>query len=106
MFPVCASEDLAIVRILRRLSCKIVRTDIHPKLNKLGTAYDPIANACILVHTRTGLLNSIGILVVDTTLLFAMLIGLLRYPQGKSANLLKFLYQQVMLVSFFLVYTR
>ena len=81
-------------------SSQIARTDIHAKLNKLETTYNPILNTCIILHTRRGLLNATGVLVVDGILLLTMLIGLLRHPHKNSTGMWKFLYQQVMLVCF------
>ena len=49
-----------------------------------------------------GLVNAIGVLVVDVVLLLTMLVGLLRYAHGSSTGMWKLLYQQVTLERFFL----
>jgi hypothetical protein len=48
-----------------------------------------------------GLVNAIGVLVVDVVLLLTMLVGLLRYAHGSSTGMWKLLYQQVTLERFF-----
>jgi hypothetical protein len=84
---------------LKIFACKIVSTE-RDDINQLTTTYDPILNACVGLVTRKDLLNTFGILMVDTILLLAMLIGLLRHPHRNSAGLWKFLYQQVILARF------
>ena len=94
----CTCEDLTLVR--RFTIVLVVHTNAHANLNKIDTVYNPIANACALLHTDDGLVNGIGILVADAVLLLAMLIGLLRHPARSSTGMWKFLYQQVMHVHF------
>ena len=91
-------EDLTLVR--RFTNVLVVWTDAHQNLNKIGSMYDPIANACDILHTETGLVNAIGDLVADAVLLLSMLIGLLRHPHRSSTGMWKFLYQQVTHVRF------
>jgi hypothetical protein len=65
------------------------------QLRKLAVTYNPILDTCILLHTRRGLVNAIGVLVVDVVLLLAMLIGLLQHVSRNSPGIWKVLYQQV-----------
>ena len=70
----------------------------HFNLNvfaKVDTSYDTILEACTTLHTRRGLVNSIGVLAVDVVLLLAMLIGLLRSAHRNSTGIWYLLYQQV-----------
>ena len=64
---------------------------------KVDTSYDTILEACTTLHTRRGLVNSIGVLAVDVVLLLAMLIGLLRSAHRNSTGIWYLLYQQVSL---------
>ena len=63
--------------------------------NKISSLYNPVADTCVILHTRRGLVNALAMLVIDVVLLVAMLIGLLRHVHGKSGGMWKFLYQQV-----------
>jgi hypothetical protein len=65
--------------------------------------YSPVASACAILHTESGLVNAIGVLVADAVLLLIMLFGLLRHPHRSSTGMWKFLYQQVTPVRFSLV---
>jgi len=96
--PACACEDLTMVR--RFTNVLVARTDAYANLNKIGSVYDSIANACAILHTATGLVNAIGVLVADAVLLLTMLVGLLRHPHRSSTGMWKFLYQQVTHVRF------
>jgi len=55
--------------------------------------YNPILETCVALHTRRGLPNAIGILVVDVVLLLTMLIGLLRHACKNPTGIWKLLYQ-------------
>jgi threonine/homoserine/homoserine lactone efflux protein len=57
--------------------------------------YDPILETCIIQGTHRGLVNALGVLVVDVVLLMAMLIGLLRHANRSSTGIWQVLYQQV-----------
>ena len=72
------------------------------KLHKIaGTvSYNPVVDTCITLHTHKGIVDSIGVLVVDVVLLLMMLIGLLRHGNGASIGIWKLLYQQVTLKTF------
>jgi hypothetical protein len=59
--------------------------------------YNPIVDACVILHTRRALTNAIGVLVVDVVLLLTMLIGLLLHAHRHSTGIWKLLYQQVIL---------
>jgi hypothetical protein len=96
--PACGCEDLTSVR--KFIDVLVVRTDAHANLNKIDSMYNPIANACAILHTDAGLVNATGVLVADAMLLLMMLIGLLRHPHRNSVGMWKFLYQQVILVLF------
>ena len=60
--------------------------------------------ACIFLHTHKGIVNAIGVLVVDAMLLLAMLIGLLRTSHKNATGIWKLLYQQVILKMFSLYF--
>jgi hypothetical protein len=62
-----------------------------------------MADACEVVQSHKSLLHNLGILVVDATLLVAMLIGLLRHPYRNLVGMWNFLYQQVMFFRFLLL---
>lgn len=62
--------------------------------------YNPFLDACTFQHTRRGLVNAVGTLVVDVVLLVTMLIGLLRHSNRNSSGIWKLLYQQVTLNKF------
>jgi hypothetical protein len=64
-------------------------------------SYNPVLESCIVLHTRKGLVNCIGALVVDVVLCVAMLIGLLRQAHRSSTGIWHLLYRQVMLRPFF-----
>ncbi len=95
----CAYKDVALVRSFTGIPISDSRTDAH-KLHKISTAYDPIVETCVTLHTRKGLPNAIGFLVVDVFLLLTMLIGLLRHASRSSTGIWKLLYQQVTLKTF------
>jgi hypothetical protein len=59
-------------------------------------SYNTVLETCIVLHTRKGLVNAIGALVVDVVLCIAMLIGLLRHAHISSTGIWHLLYQQVM----------
>jgi len=59
----------------------------------VGT-YNPIVDTCVVLHTRKGLMNAIGILVVDIVLLLMVLFGLLRHTDKNSTSIWKLLYEQ------------
>ena len=63
-------------------------------------SYNPVVDTCITLHTHKGIVDSIGVLVVDVVLLLMMLIGLLRHGNGASIGIWKLLYQQVTLKTF------
>ncbi|KAI0291214.1 hypothetical protein B0F90DRAFT_1778573 [Multifurca ochricompacta] len=63
--------------------------------SKVESSYNPILETCITLKTHRGLLNAIGVLVVDVVLLMTMLIGLLRYAHRSSTGIWYLLYQQV-----------
>jgi hypothetical protein len=71
------------------------RPDAHRKSNKVTATYNPIADACVMLHTHRGLTNALGVLVVDVVLLLTMLIGLLLHAHRHSTGIWKLLYQQV-----------
>jgi hypothetical protein len=79
------------VRGLRSSHLRLTLTHI----SKLAGAYNPIIDACIILHTRRALVNALGALVVDVVLLLTMLIGLLRHAHRNSTGIWKLLYQQV-----------
>jgi len=63
-------------------------------LTMVHGTYNPIVNSCIFLQTHNGIVNAIGILVVDVVLLLTMLIGLLRDARRNSIGIWKLLYQQ------------
>lgn len=63
--------------------------------HKVASLYHPILDACITLHTHGGLVNVLGVLVVDVVLLSTMLVGLLRHAHRGSTGIWKLLYQQV-----------
>ena len=63
-------------------------------------SYNAVVNTCAALHTHRGLVNAVGVLVVDVVLLLTMLIGLLRHSQKSSTGVWKLLYQQVTLNTF------
>jgi len=65
------------------------------QIAKLAGTYNPIIDACIILHTRRGLVNALGALVVDGMLLLTMFIGLLRPMHRNSTGIWQLLYQQV-----------
>jgi len=56
--------------------------------------FNPLVNACIVIHTHEGLANSIAVLVADIVLLLTMLIGLLRHANKNPSGVWNLLYQQ------------
>ncbi|KAI0291213.1 hypothetical protein B0F90DRAFT_1778553 [Multifurca ochricompacta] len=75
-------------------------------LTMLESSYNPILETCIILRTHRGLLNAIGVLVVDVVLLMTMLIGLLRYAHRSLTGIWYLLYQQVIQQpSFFFFHT-
>jgi hypothetical protein len=72
-------------------------TNVYANYTKVYGTYHPIANTCFLLYTRRGLVNALGLLVVDIVLLLTMLIGLLRHAYKNSIDIWKLLYQQVRL---------
>lgn len=73
---------------------------------KVAVTYNPIVDTCVVLHTHRGLVNAVGILVVDVVLLLAMLIGLLRHSHRNSAGIWQLLYQQVSFRAFSQSYAR
>jgi hypothetical protein len=65
------------------------------QLDKIVATYHPVAATCVVLHMRRILVNTLGVLVVDTTLLLTMLIGLLRYAHRNLTGIWMLLYQQV-----------
>ena len=65
------------------------------QIAKLAGTYNPIIDACIILHTHRALVNALGALVVDGTLLLTMFIGLLRHVHRNSSGIWNLLYQQV-----------
>ncbi len=65
-------------------------------------SYNAVVNTCVALHTHRGLVNAVGVLVVDVVLLLTMLIGL-RHSHKSSTGVWKLLYQQVILNTFSLV---
>jgi len=63
-------------------------------LAEIIVTYDPTLGICVGRHMSRGLLNAIGVLVVDVVLLLTMLVGLLRYAHESSTGMWKLLYQQ------------
>jgi len=57
-------------------------------------SYNAVVNTCVALHTHRGLVNAVGVLVVDVVLLLTMLIGLLRHSHKSSTGVWKLLYQQ------------
>lgn len=86
-----AQPDLTMVRTFVPLQQRMT----HSSSTKVETSYDTILEACTTLHTRRGLVNSIGVLAVDVVLLLAMLIGLLRSAHKNSTGIWYLLYQQV-----------
>jgi len=63
-------------------------------LTQIDGIYNPLLETCIIEGTHRGLVNALGVLVVDVVLLVTMLIGLLRYANRSSTGIWKVLYQQ------------
>ncbi|KAH9993170.1 hypothetical protein BJV77DRAFT_372733 [Russula vinacea] len=63
-------------------------------LTMVQPAYNPLVNACIVVNTHEGLVNSIAVLAADIVLLLTMLIGLLRHANKNPSGVWNLLYQQ------------
>ena len=63
-------------------------------------SYNAVVNTCVALHTHRGLVNAVGVLVVDVVLLLTMLVGLLRHAQKSSTGVWKLLYQQVISTPF------
>jgi hypothetical protein len=63
-------------------------------LTMVEASYNPVLGACITLATRRGLINAIGVLVVDLVLLMIMLIGLLKHAYRSSTGIWHLLYQQ------------
>lgn len=62
---------------------------------QVEAAFDPVANACVLMNTHRDLISALAILVADIVLLLTMLFGLLRHVNRRSTGVWKLLYQQV-----------
>jgi len=67
------------------------------KFKKVNGLYNPLLETCIIEGTHRGLVNALGVLVVDVVLLVTMLIGLLRHANRSATGIWQVLYQQVML---------
>ena len=91
----CSFKDLALVRSLLGILILVSTNWGAHKLQQADGTYNPILNSCIFLHTHNGIVNVIGILVVDVVLLLTMLIGLLRDARRSSIGIWKLLYQQV-----------
>jgi len=64
------------------------------RLTLLAGTYNPIIDACIILHTRRALVNALGALVVDVMLLLTMFVGLLRPTHRNPTGIWQLLYQQ------------
>jgi hypothetical protein len=60
----------------------------------------------VVLNTHSGIVNGVGMLVVDVVLLLTMLIGLLRRSDENPTGIWKLLYQQVSLEASSQAYAR
>lgn len=91
---ICAREDLTMVQSSPYSHVRDVIL-MRAQLKQLESTFDPLVNTCVPTEIHRGLVNALAVLVADTVLLLAMLIGLLRHANRRSAGLWKLLYQQV-----------
>jgi hypothetical protein len=68
---------------------------MRTQIKQVKPEFNPLVNACIVIHTHEGLANSIAVLVADIVLLLTMLIGLLRHANKNPSGVWNLLYQQV-----------
>jgi hypothetical protein len=79
----------------RRTSHYVGFVLMRTRIKQVQPAYNPLVNACIVVNTHEGLVNSIAVLAADIVLLLTMLIGLLRHANKNPSGVWNLLYQQV-----------
>ncbi|KAI9510095.1 hypothetical protein F5148DRAFT_1282291 [Russula earlei] len=79
--------------------------DFAPSGLTIDVFYDTTLETCIVSDTHKGLVNAVGVLVVDVVLLMTMLIGLLRCAHKSPNGIWKLLYEHCIIWIFLALIT-